>query len=179
MSAFLLILAAWASAAQISDSTVDWLRTYPLTMYREHWSLTVAVKDMKKGLPAVLEAFEKSGAALAAPVANSAGGPAHQQLSYRLNKQQAADALKRLRKAGKFEPPTVRPEGERLPLSEIRKKVQALAADKKAHAAELAQMPAVSALVDAVLGHLATAQAVSEKAEDDVVLNVTVLAPPK
>lgn len=168
--------AAAAAPAAISDATVDWLRVYPLSSYREFWTTTTEVKSLQKDLPRVMAAVEKHGGSLVTPLANSAASPTAgtQQLTYRLTAKDAPGALKALKKVGLTPPPQVRATGEKLPASEIKSKLEALSKDKRDHAAELARMPAVSALVDAAMGHLAAADAVSERAEGEVVLDLTV-----
>ena len=168
--------AAAVSPPPISEATVDWLRVYPLAVYREFWTGTMEVRDMQKDLPRVIEALEKRGGTTETPLANSAGSATGgtQQLSYRLKAKDAQAAVKALGKIGKLPPPAVRPSGEKLPLPEIKSKLAALSKDKQEHAADLARMPAVSGLVDAAIGHLAAAEAVGERGEGEVVLNLTV-----
>lgn len=168
--------AATVAPAAISDAAVDWLRVYPLAEYREFWTTTTEVKSLQKDLPRVMAAVEKHGGALVTPLANSAASPTAgtQQLTYRLTVKDAPSALKALKKIGLTTPPQVRPSGEKLPASEIKSKLEALAKDKREHAAELARMPAVSGLVDAAMGHLAAADAVAERAGGEVVLDLTV-----
>jgi hypothetical protein len=155
---------------------MDWLRVYPLSAYREFWTATLEVRDLQKDLPRVIAALEKRGGVTDTPLANSAGSATAgtQQLSYRLQAKDAQAALKDLGKIGKLPAPAVRPAGEKLPLPEIKSKLAALSKDKQDHAAELARMPAVSGLVDAAIGHLAAAEAVGERAQGEVVLNLTV-----
>lgn len=178
------LLAGCALAAPVSpqkttnpsQAAVDWLRIYPMTTYREFWTLEVEVRDLKKDLPRVMQALEQRGGTLAAPLANSAGSVSEgtQQLSYRLTISQAKGALKDLRKLGTFAPPLIRPAGERLPVAEIKTKIAELSRDKQQHGSELARMPAVSALVESVLSHLVSAEAIAERVEAEVVLNLTV-----
>jgi hypothetical protein len=163
----------------ISEATVDWLRVYPLAPYREFWTVEVDVKDMKRDLPRVMQAIEKNGGQLIVPLQNAAGSAvsATQQLSYRLTRRQGTAALKALGKVGSFPPPLVRPAGELLPVAEIERKIAALSREKESHAQQLSSMPSVSALVDAVLGHLVMAKAVAEKADAEVILNLTLQSP--
>ena len=179
LAALLLAAGAWAAPVSLvlsGQATADWLKIYPLAPYRETWAVAIEVKSMAKDLPRVMQVVEKRGGQLTAPMRNSVasmtGGT--QQLMYRLNEKGATAALKDLRKIGLVPPPLVRPAGERAPLQEIKRKSEELSRDRREHSAELARMPAVSALVDAVLGHLVTAQVSAEKAETEVLLNITV-----
>lgn len=170
---------SWAATALLAVSVwaepADWLRIYPLTPYREFWTLQVDVKSLSRDLPRVMQALEKQQAQLTVPLANSVSSPSAgtQQLTYRLTQRRAAAALKALKTIGSCAPPSVRPAGELIPLEEIKHKIAALSRDKQAHESALASMPAVSALTEAVLGHLITAQAVAENSDPEVVLNLT------
>ena len=163
-----------------SEAAVDWLRVYPLTPYREFWNMTIEVKDTAKDIPSVMRVVEKNGGQLTVPLQNTVASPsaATQQLTCRLGRRAAVAALKDFKKVGRFAPPLVRPDGEKIPLDEIKRKIAALARDKEAHSGELVAMPAVAALVDAVLSHLLTTQAVVEKNDAEVILNLTVQGPP-
>lgn len=186
--ALLALLAACAFAAPAapaqpqnpSQAAVDWLRLYPMTTYREFWTLTLQVRSMAKDLPRVMAALEKRGGTLSTPLANTASSTSEgtQQLTYRLVLSQAGPALQDLKKIGKSGPPLVRPAGEKLPVDEIKRKIADLSRDKQQHGSELARMPAVSALVESVLSHLVSAQAIAEKADGEVVLNLTLQGKP-
>ncbi len=161
---------------QISSEVIDWLKVYPLAPYHETWTMDIEVKDFDRDFPRVMEAIEKQGGRLAVPLQNSVGSPSEgsRQLVYQLDEKSGKAALKALKKVGKYEPPLIRPSGEKLPIPEISKKIASLTHDKDLHAAELASMPAVSSLVDAVLAHLVTARSVSQKLETQVTLDLTV-----
>lgn len=165
-----------AQKTALKEEMVDWLRVYPLTPYREDWTMTVEVNDLTKDLPRVMQAIEKSGGQLMVPLQNAAGSAtaATQQLSYRLTRKEGTAALKALQKVGRAAPPLIRPTGELLPIVEIDRKISALSRDKAAHEQELSSMPSVSALLNAVLGHLVTAKAVAEKGDVEVILDLTV-----
>ena len=177
MIAAALLLAALAGAAPsaVPQSTSDWLRIYPLAPYREAWNTTLEVSDLKAALPKVMKALEKRGGTLLVPLANSVSSESagSQQLSYRLTQKKAEAALKDLRKLGTAAPPLKQPAGEKAPIPEIKRKIAELSADKKEHGAALARMPAVNALVEAVLAHLVTAKDVAEKGEAEVLFYLT------
>lgn len=169
--------AASVSPEALSDTAVDWLRLYSLSPYHETWTMTAEVKDLKKGIPRVVKALEEHGGTPVVPLANSAGSASEgtQQLVYRLSAQDAPAALKALGKVAKTAPPVIRPAGEKLPAAEIKAKRHALAKEKEDNAAALARMPAVSGLVNAALGHLDAAEAVAERGQGQVTLNLTLV----
>jgi hypothetical protein len=158
-----------------SQATIDWLKLYPVSPYREYWSADLEIKSLAADLPRIVAALEKAGGAPLVPLANTIVSPTAgtQQLSYRFTKRNAEAAVKALRKVGKMPAPRVRPSGDLIPLDEIKTKIEALSRDKQANSGVLSAMPAVSSLVDSMLGHLLTVQAVAEKVEQEVVLNLT------
>lgn len=165
-----------ADADLIAAHSPHWLKIYSLLPYKEHWSLAISVRDIKKDLPRVLAAFSKSGGALIQTLESFPSSPSAgtQQLSYTLSAQSAAKVLKALRKVGDFPAPLVRPAVEPVPLAEVKDKIKRLMGERAARAKELAGMPAVSAAVDELLEHLLLVEAVHEKADAEVLLNVTV-----
>lgn len=185
-TALLLLLASAASAAPAAvpgGTAVEWLRVYSTAPYQEVWSMRLEVRSMEKDLQKVIDALEKSGAKSSVPLENSAYSKTTGtlQLSYRATVAQAQAVVKTLRKTGKLDAPIVRG-GDKIPLDEIKTKISQLGRDKDAHAAELAKMPAVHALVETVLAHLVTAKQAAEADQGLAVLNLTVVekpAPPK
>lgn len=163
------------SAPIPAQATMDWLKLYPVSPYREYWTAELEIKSLSADLPRVVSALEKAGGESLVPLANTIVSPSAgtQQLSYRFTKRRAEAALKALRKIGKLPKPRVRPSGDLIPLPEIKKKIEALSRDKQANSSVLPAMPAVASLVDSMLGHLLTVQAVAEKVEQEVVLNLT------
>lgn len=154
----------------------QWLKLYSLSPYREHWTMTVEVKDMGKDLSKVLNVFSKAGAALTQLLENFPASKIDktQQLSYRLSLRSARAALKNLKEVGKFADPLVRPAAEPIPLPEIKEKIQKLMAEKEAHAKELSAMPATSALAEELLEHLLMVESVHERTDTEVLLNITI-----
>ena len=184
LAAALLLSAKTAAAApattppvsvRVSSAVVDWLRVYPLAQYRETWTVDAQVRDLDKDLPRVMAAVEKQGGRLAVPLQNSVASTSEgsRQLVYQLDEKQAKAALKALKKVARCSAPLVRPVGEKLPLDEIKSKMDALARDKESHGAALAEMPAVSALVDAVLANLGAARSVAGTMKTEVTLDLS------
>jgi hypothetical protein len=176
--ACLLALVALAAppAAAPGEAAADWLRVYTQAQPREYWRFTVEVADLVKDAPRVQAAVEKRGGALTTPLANAAYSPSAgtAQLSFRATAKQAALIVNDLKKTGTVSAPQISSEGDKIPLPEIKRKIDQLSRDKREHGAELSRMPAVSALVEAMLSHLVTVQAVAEKAETPAILNIAV-----
>jgi hypothetical protein len=154
-----------------AEPPVQWLKVYPLPINREIWRLEVAVKSLEQDLPRVRAAFSKEGAALVG--AEEASGKTR-RLSYRCPKESAKRALAGLRMVGAFGEPAVRQLVEPVSRAEVRSRLQALEADKAGHPEELAKMPAVSALVEELLGHLRGVQAALDKPEVEVLVHLAV-----
>ncbi|MBI5240088.1 MAG: hypothetical protein HY926_06420 [Elusimicrobia bacterium] len=149
--------------ALIEHPPVQWLKLYSLPIYRESWKLEGSVKSLAQDLPRVREAFAKVGAA-----------EVGERLSYRCPKESAVKVLAALRKIGSFKEPAVRQFMEPVSRPEVQGKIQALGLDKAGHAAELAKMPAVSALVEELLGHLRGVETALSKPEVEVLIHLTV-----
>jgi len=178
---FLLLLSVLClpAAAQPAarPATPNWLNLYELSSYKEEWTATLRVPYLKAALPTVLAAFKAQGAALAQPLENFASSKIAQtqQLSYRLSRAQAQNALDALKKDG-FLVLSLRqaPAPDSASLPEINAKIKALMSERAAHRAALAKMPAVAALVDQMLSHLVMVKEVQERAQAVVILNLTV-----
>ncbi|TPW16734.1 MAG: hypothetical protein FD126_3812 [Elusimicrobia bacterium] len=126
MDAALLCAAARASGVEpervrpydepvlIASPQKAWLKIYPVTSIKESWRLDIEVKSLEKGLPKVLDAFTKAGAALTQPreLFIRSETEKSQQLSYRLSIPGARGLLKPLKKLGKLAEPVIRPEVE-------------------------------------------------------------------
>ena len=180
MTALLLLWAGLAAAqtaqpvvVKVTDAVVDWLKIYPLAPYREYWAMTVSTADLSKDVGRVIAVVEKRGGKLAVPLANAVSSQTSQQLTFHLDRKQAEAVLGELKKSGLSAPPLVRPAGEKAPVAELTKKIDALMRDKQDHSEELAKMPAVSALTDAALSHLVTARTITQKGLEEIVLNLT------
>jgi hypothetical protein len=157
--------------ALVEYAAVPWLKVYPLPVYRESWRLEGTVKSLSSDLPRVREAFAKVGAA---SVGGEEASGRSRRLSYRCPKDAAVLVLSSLRKLGKFRAPVVRQHVEPVSRAEVRDKILALEADKAGHGADLARMPAVSALVDELLGHLRGVETALSKPEVEVLVRLTV-----
>jgi len=149
--------------ALVEQTAAAWLKVYPLPINREIWRLEGAVKSLDRDLPRVREVFAKVGASQTG-----------EKLSYRCPKESALKALAALRKVGRFKDPSVRHIVEPVSRGEVQDKIKALEADKAAHGAALAKMPAVSALVEELLGHLRGVETALIKPEVEVTLQLTV-----
>lgn len=159
----------------ITHAPVQWLRTYSLAPYKEHWSLDVEVKVLSKDLPKILKAFAKAGAVLTQPLEQFpvSKSEASQQLSFHSSALGGQAALKALQKLAKAGPPRVRYSPEPVPMSEIKEKIGKLRSERKEHGAELARTPATSALAEEMLEHLLMVEAVREKVDKEVLINMT------
>ena len=153
-----------------------WFKMYSLVPYKEDWTVSLRVPDLEKDLPQVLKALDKAGASLTQPLANfpSSRSDKSQQLSCRLPIGSAKKLLKSLKKLGAVDEPLTRPMGEPIALSEVQDKLRRLAAERRAHAKELAAMPDIGAAIDEIFSHLALVEAVGAKTETEVLLNMTV-----
>ena len=172
----LCLPAAAQPAKKPAAPQTDWLKLYDLSSYKEDWSATLRVPYLKAALPTVLAAFKAQGAALSQPLDNFASSKIAQtqQLSYRLSREQAQGALDALKKDGFLVLGLRRiPAPSGAPLPEIDAKIKALTSERAAHRAALAQMPAVAALVDQMLGRLVMVKEVQERAQAVVILDLT------
>ncbi|MDD5627745.1 MAG: hypothetical protein PHU21_01680 [Elusimicrobia bacterium] len=157
--------------ALIEHPPVQWLKVYSLPIYRESWRLEGLVKSLDQDLPKVREVFQKVGAARAG--AEEASGRLR-RLTYRCPKESAKRALAELKKAGSFGEPSVREIVEPVSRAEVQGRTKALEADKAGHAEELSRMPAVSALLDEMLGHLRGVESALAKPEVEVTLHLVI-----
>jgi len=174
----------WAGPVKVSDraqeadnqdliahQAVQWLKVYPLPIYKERWRLEGTVRSLERDMPRVREVFSRIGAALAG--AGETAGKTR-RLHYRCPKESAKRALEELRKIGVFGEPAVLQQMEPVSRAEVQTKIKALEADKAGHGQELGRMPAVAALVEELLGHLRGVEAALSKPEVDVLVHLTV-----
>jgi hypothetical protein len=157
----------------LTDTTTQWLKVYPLPIYRERWHLEGTVQSLEQDMPKLRQAFAKVGASLVEIDEGSAKSKAR-RMAYRCPKEAAKLALQELRGIGAFGEPRVQPILEPVTLPEVQGKIAALQADKNGHAAELSRMPAVSALVEELLGHLRSVEAALRKPQVEVLIELTV-----
>lgn len=153
-----------------------WLKTYSLSPFKEHWTLSIDVRNFERDLPKILAELASVGAAPSVPLENMAGSEKDkvQQLSYRLSLEAAKRGLKKLKKIGTVSAPVVRPEPDRPSLPEVKEKITRLIAAKKDRSTELGRVPDVSALVDELLEHLLLVEHIQEDRSSEVLLNMTV-----
>jgi len=156
----------------VGHPPVQWLKTYTLPIYQERWRLEGAVKHLDTGLSEARQVFAKLGASEVERAETTEGGKAR-RLTYRCPQKSAQLALQELKKVGVFAPPAVRPIVEPVSLPEVQAKIAALEADKNAHTEQLATMPAVSALLDELLGHLRGVESSVRKHEVEVLIHLT------
>lgn len=182
-SSVVFSLLLWTTPAWAQQTTQDsfaqppyWLKAYSQSPVKEHWTLTLQVKNLEKDLPKVLDRFQKEGATLTHSLDTFASSKKEksQQLSYRLSLASAKEIMKKLRKLGTTEDPVVRVEPGQAPPAEISEKIGKLMAVKKDRAALLAKMPEVSSLVDEVLEKFLLVEHNSKDSGTAVLLNVTV-----
>ena len=156
----------------VAHQPVQWLKVYTLPIYRERWRLEGSVADFGQALPQIREAFAKTGASLDGP-ADSAQGLKMRRMAYRCSKESAKRALQDIGKMGTFSEPAVQASLEPVSLAEVQAKIAALQADKTRHARQLARMPAVSALVDELLGHLRGVESAVRRGDVEVLVELT------
>lgn len=158
----------------ITSPPVSWLKTYSLSPYKELWSINVEVKNLEKDAPRLAKSFEKAGASLTQPLAffPSSRTDRSRQLSFRSSLKGAQAVLKILRKTAVVKDLRQRPAAEPISLKEISGKIEKLESDRRSRAAELASMPAVSALVEELLAHLSSARSVHERKDSEVLINI-------
>ena len=157
--------------ALIAQSPESWLKVYSLPIYRENWTVEIAVGNLGRDLPRVKDVFVRLGASRPAPEGSPEprGG-----LAYHCTRKSATEALAQLRSLGRVTEPAVRPILEPVSLSEVQGKIRLLEADQAANRVQLAAMPAVSDLVGEVLDHLRTVEAALLKPDAAVLLRLTV-----
>ena len=168
----LLFLAVSAAAAPAHPKPY-WLKTYSLAPYRETWSGELSVKKLDAALPKLTAAVENSGGRLTQPLANFVRSSTEQQLSLVVPLKNAKALLAALRKLGKTEP-AVRPYGEKIPLPEVREKLNLLSKEKFENSAALAKIPAASEALDEMIEHLANVEAVARSTDGEVLWNLTI-----
>jgi hypothetical protein len=153
-----------------------WFKTYSTAPYKEFWTAELAVKDLGKGLPLVLEKISKSGGSLTQPLTNfvSSKTDASQQLSFTIARKGAAAFVKSLKKIGSLDEPAVRPAGVPIPAAEIQAKIDAINREKAEHPAALAQAPVAAAAQDEILAHLLLVAEVAKRTDAQVLFNLTV-----
>ena len=162
--------------ALLARPPVYWLKTYSLSPYKEYWTLVIEVRKLDRDLPKILIIFSEGKAKLTQPFATFPASKIEhsQQLSYRLELKSAKKALKNLRKIAAFPEPLVRPAAEVVPMAEVKDKINRLISEKTAHSKELSAMPALSAIVDELLEQLLLVEAVRDKTDAEVLLNMTI-----
>ncbi len=181
LAAIALVAALWAQAAPEAERflptfTQDWTKTYSPAPFKESWSATISVKDLDRGLTAILSAAKDAGASLTGPLESFPRSETEksQQLSFVVPAAAAAKFFKTLGKIGASSAAIKRPLGESVSAAEVKNKIDRLMADKSAHGKELAVMPAVSSLLDETLERLFLAEAILRKASTQVLFNLTV-----
>ncbi|HAM34444.1 MAG TPA: hypothetical protein DEB40_13355 [Elusimicrobia bacterium] len=162
-----------ADMTLVTHSAVQWLKVYPLPIYKERWNMELTVKSLGSDLPRVRSVFAKAGASLVDSDEVAAAGPLR-KMSYRCSQKSARQALLDLRKIGSCREPVIRPIVEPVALSEVEGKISALEADRARHGVELSRMPAVSGLVEELLGHLRGVESALRKPEVEVLIHLTV-----
>ncbi|MBI3551065.1 MAG: hypothetical protein HY077_00990 [Elusimicrobia bacterium] len=160
----------------IAPSPVDWIKTYSLSPYSEHWSLTLAVKNFESDLPKGMKILEAAKATLTMPAGQSVGSVSDksQQLSYRLSENSAKDVLIKLKKLDPRVQPKIMHNGELVNLGEVGQKLDKLTVERNGHRGELQSMPSIATMADEMIQHLTMVKQVREKVETQVLLNMTI-----
>lgn len=189
MRLLLLALAAFASAAPAQDKEkmllntalltpppVQWLKIYALSPFKEHWSLDLEVKDYEGDTRKIVALFEKAGASLTQPLElfPLSRTEKSRQMSFRSSLKAAQAAVKKVGKAAKIADLRQRPAAEPVSLAEVEAKIERLSADRRDHEAALAKMPALSAVVEELLGHLLNVRAVQSRTDSEVLINISI-----
>lgn len=164
------------SAPSFAPREPYWLKTYSTASRQESWNAELAVVDLDKALPRVLEDVEKGGGKLTQPLQTFPASKTDrsQQLSLTIPKKGAESLVKRLRKLGKISDPLKRPLAAPVPLDEVRAKISRLMKEKIERASALSQVPAAAEASEEILEHLLLVEAVAARAESLVLLNLTV-----
>lgn len=168
------LLAVAAAAAPAPRAGPYWLKIYSTAPYHETWSGDLAVKNLDAAVPKVSAAVEKNGGRLTQPLALFARSTTEQQLSLTIPRKKAKALLAALRKLGAAAEPAVRPNGEMIPLEEVREKLAILTKEKNEKWGALAQTPAAAAAVDEMIEHLTNVEAVARSTDGEVLWNLTV-----
>ncbi|UPT73940.1 MAG: hypothetical protein M0D55_19235 [Elusimicrobiota bacterium] len=172
MIAALLLAAALPAAA--APAKTNWIKTYPMTAYRETWTGELSVKKLDEAMPKVVAAVEKNEGRLTQPLAAFVASADARQISFVLPLDKAKKTLAALRKLGKSPEPAVRALGEKIPLDEVRSKLQRLSREKTDNPVAFAQVPLTTEIVDELIEHLANVEAVARTAPSEVLWNLTV-----
>ncbi|MFA6003245.1 MAG: hypothetical protein WC881_04180 [Elusimicrobiota bacterium] len=152
---------------------VQWLKIYPLPIYKERWRMELAVSRMDQAMPRVRQAFTRAGAAAGDQETPASAKPGlRRKLSYHCMREAAREVVRELRKIGRLPEPRIEPVLEPVALPEVRAKILQLTAEREAHGPELANMPAVALLVEELLGHLRGVEASLRKTEVEIILSV-------
>lgn len=170
----LLLFSVFASAAPAPHAKPYWLKMYSLAPYHETWSGDLTVKKLDAALPKIIVAIEKSGGRLTQPLANFVASETGKQLSLTVPRQKVKSLFAALRKLGSAEEPVVRPNGNLIPLDEVREKLALLTKEKTEKWGAFAQTPAAAEAVDEMIEHLANVEAVVRSTEGEVLWNITV-----
>lgn len=158
----------------VTPMPLQWLKVYPLTPYKAHWSFEIEVKDFDR----TIAALQKLGLRPTQPLELFPAAKTQRQVSFKGSFKQAESAEKRLRKLGKVLDLRRRAVTEPVSLAEVNEKIAKLSAERAASPDALAKMPSVSAAVDELLGHLLSVKALQERTDSEVLLNLTLRLKP-
>lgn len=182
----LLLFVSLASAATSAPSQdflparrePNWLKSYPVTPFREFWTGELQVKSLDKAVPALVAAAEKAGASLTQPLNAYVSSEKSKQLSLSIPQKKAADFLKQLRKLGAMTDPQTQPGLPRPNMDELRGKIDKLIKERVEKKSALAQVPATAEASEEILEQLLNAEAMAKRTQDAVLLNLTVRETP-
>jgi hypothetical protein len=145
-----------------------WIKIYPLTPYKEHWSYELETADFAK----VLDALEKLGLRPTQPLDLFPVTKIERQASFRGSLKQAQKADKKLRGLGKVKSVRQRPVAEPISIAEINDKLTKLSEERGRNIEAFSKLPHASAAIDELIGHLQSVRAVQERTDSEVLINL-------
>jgi hypothetical protein len=166
--------AATAPGSFMPAGAPYWLKTYSTAPYQEYWTGVLTVKDLAKDLPRVLKAAEKEKSPLAQDLKSFASSARQQQLVFLVPGERGKALFKRLRKLGDLPEPDMRTLGPKLPLDEIRAKIDRLMKERAEHDAELKHLPVALEIEEEVLERLVLVEEIAKQTRGPVRFNLLV-----
>ena len=166
--------AATAPGSVVTAGAPYWLKAYSTEPYQEYWTGALTVKDLAADLPRVLKAAEKEKSPLAQDLKTFASSRKQQQLVFLVPSARGKSLLKRLRKLGDLPEPDMRTLGSKLPLDEIRAKIDRLMKERTERNAELQRLPVALEIEEEVLERLVLVEEVAKQEGGSVHFNLLV-----
>lgn len=147
----------------------NWIKLYPLTPYKAHWTYELETSDFDK----ILKAVQKLGLHPTQPLDFFPVTKVERQAAFRGSFKQAQRADKKLRSLATVKSVRQRPVAEPISLAEVSDKLERLSKDKAEGGEALARLPHAAAAVDELIGHLQSVKAMQERSDSEVLINLT------